>query len=98
MSSNEITYQYSAIQDGVQQMRSANSKIEQKVTDLNKQVKTLLASFTGDASQAYDTCANKISQDLNNSNAQLNTLSQKVDSGAQNMSSADKTAAGRFGN
>ena len=94
--SGPIKYQYSAIQDGVSQMRKVNNSIQQEVGDLTSQVKSLLASFQGAASQSYDASANKIAQKLNESNDKLNTLSTKVDTGAQNMSSTDSRQAGRF--
>jgi WXG100 family type VII secretion target len=96
VTSGLIKYQYSAIEDGVSQMRKVNANIEQEVGDLTGQVKTLLADFQGSASQAYDASANKIAQLLTDSNAKLNTLSTKVSNGATNMQTTDSRQAGRF--
>ena len=94
--SSPIKYQYSAIADGVSQMKNVNSNIQQQVSDLTGQVKSLLGEFMGAASQTYDTRANKISTDLTTSNDKLNTLSTQVSSGSENMNSADRREAGRF--
>lgn len=96
MTSGLIKYQYSAIQDGVSQMKNANSNIQQKVTDLTNQVKTLLGDFMGASSQSYDTSANKISTNLTTSNDRLNQLSIKVNAGANNMQATDSREANRF--
>jgi WXG100 family type VII secretion target len=95
--SGPINYQYASISDGVSQMRNVNSNIQQQVSDLTSQVKTLLGDFMGAASQSYDTCANKISKDLTTSNDKLNTLSTQVSNGSDQMSSTDSREAGRFG-
>jgi len=92
-----INYQYSAIADGVRQMQQVNQNIQQQVQDLQAQVKALLSDFAGTSAQSYDTCANKISSDLTQSNEQLATLSRQVNSGSENMHSADASQARRFG-
>jgi WXG100 family type VII secretion target len=96
VTSGLIKYQYSAIQDGVSQMKNANTNIDQKCTDLTNQVKTLLGDFMGASSQSYDTSANKIKTNLTTSNERLNQLSVKVNTGANNMQSTDSREAGRF--
>ncbi|MFD8500449.1 WXG100 family type VII secretion target [Amycolatopsis sp. NPDC059657] len=96
MTTGQIKYQYSALDDGVNQMRKVNSNIEHDVTQLTNDVKKLLGDFMGASSQSYDTKAKTIKQNLNESNAKLNTLSGNVAKGASNMSTTDSREAGRF--
>lgn len=96
MASGLINYDYASISDGVNHMRQINNNIRDQVGNLRKQVQTLLADFTGAASQGYDTCSQKIAQDLTKSNEQLDTLSGKVDRGANSMGDSDRRQSQRF--
>jgi len=91
-----INYDYASISDGVSQMRQINNNIRDQVSSLRRQVQELRAAFTGAASEAYDTCSQKIAQDLTKSNEQLDTLAGKVNTGSNNMNSTDRSQAGRF--
>lgn len=96
MTSGLINYDYASIADGVNHMRQINNNIRDKVADLRKQVEELKAGFTGAASQSYDTCSQKIAQDLTKSNEQLDSLSGKVDRGSNNMNDKDREQSRRF--
>lgn len=96
MTSGLINYDYASISDGVNRMRQINSNIRDQVSNLRRQVQQLLGDFTGAASQSYDTCSQKIAQDLTKSNEQLDTLSSKVNTGANNMQSRDQSESRRF--
>jgi WXG100 family type VII secretion target len=92
-----ITYNYPALDQGVQVMRRANNQISDETNNLIRDTKNLLAGFEGQASTAYDAAAQRISTSLNEGNAKLNTLSGKVASGAQGMGDSDRQAAASFG-
>ena len=96
MTSGLINYEYASISDGVNHMRQINNNIRDQVGNLRKQVQQLLTEFTGAASQSYDTCSQKIAQDLTKSNEQLDTLSGKVDRGSNNMNDKDREQSRRF--
>lgn len=96
MASGLINYDYASITEGVNHMRQVNNNIRDQVSSLKSQVQQLLGDFTGAASQAYDTCSQKISQDLNQSNEKLDTLAASVNRGADNMNSQDAAQARRF--
>lgn len=96
MTSGLINYEYASISDGVNHMRQINNNIRDQVGNLRKQVQQLLTEFTGAASQSYDTCSQKIAQDLTKSNEQLDTLSGKVDRGSNNMNEKDREQSRRF--
>jgi WXG100 family type VII secretion target len=93
-----ITYEYASIADGVSQMRRVNSNIQDQVSKLRSQVQQIRADFTGAAAESYDTCSQKIGQDLTKSNEQLDTLTNKVHAGSERMQEQDKTQSQRFGN
>ncbi|GAA3440163.1 WXG100 family type VII secretion target [Kutzneria kofuensis] len=94
--SGVINYDYGSIDTGVSQMKAFNAQVEQKISALKSQVQGLLQEFKGAASSSYDTCAQRISQDLNQSNERLNHLGGNVSKGASNFQSADAANARRF--
>lgn len=96
MTSGLINYDYGSISDGVNHMRQINNNIRDQVGNLRKQVQQLLTEFTGAASQSYDTCSQKISQDLTKSNEQLDTLAGKVNTNANTMQETDRSQSRRF--
>lgn len=98
MTNGSINYEYPAIADGVSQMRRVNNNIQEQVSTLRSQVQQIRAEFTGAAAESYDTCSQKIGQDLTKSNEQLDTLTGKVQSGSERMQEQDRTQSRRFGN
>lgn len=96
MTSGMINYDYASISDGVNHMRQINGNIRDQVGNLRKQVQQMLGEFTGAASQSYDTCSQKIAQDLTKSNEQLDTLAGKVNTGSNNMQTQDQSQSRRF--
>lgn len=96
MTSGLINYDYASISDGVNHMRQINNNIRDQVSNLRRQVQQLLTDFSGDASRAYDTCSQKIAQDLTKSNEQLDTLAGKVNTGANNFQDRDRSESRRF--
>lgn len=96
MASGLINYDYASISDGVNHMRQINTNIRDQVGNLRKQVQQLLGDFTGASAQSYDTCSQKISQDLTKSNEQLDTLAGKVNSGSETMRDTDSSQSRRF--
>lgn len=98
MANGVIQYQYPLIAEGVSKMRNANNYIQNQISDLDRQVKTLIGDFMGQSSTSYNTRANDIKTKLNQSNDKLNLLTNQVNNGANNMQSADGREANRFAN
>ena len=96
MTSGLINYDYGSIADGVNHMRQINNNIRDQVSSLRKQVQQLLTDFTGASAQGYETCSQKIAQDLTKSNEQLDTLAGKVNTGSNNMGDTDRSQSRRF--
>jgi WXG100 family type VII secretion target len=96
VASGLINYDYASISDGVNHMRQINNNIRDQVGNLRKQVQQLLGDFTGASAQGYETCSQKIAQDLTKSNEQLDTLAGKVNTGSNNMGDTDRSQSRRF--
>jgi WXG100 family type VII secretion target len=98
VTSGMINYDYASISEGVNHMRQINGNIRDQVSNLRKQVQQMRGEFTGAAAESYETCSQKIAQDLTKSNEQLDTLAGKVNSGSERMGDQDKSQSRRFGN
>lgn len=96
MASGLINYDYASITEGVNHMRQINNNIRDQVNNLKSQVQALRAGFTGQASEAYDTCSQNISKDLNQSNEKLDNISASVSRGADAMQGEDANQSRRF--
>lgn len=97
MATGQITYDYSALADGVRQMQAVNQNIEQSVTSLNQQVQGLMDSFDGATAKSYNECATRIFKTLRESNEVLNNISVRLNQNSENMRSTDQSTAGTFG-
>jgi WXG100 family type VII secretion target len=96
VTSGLINYDYASISEGVNHMRQINNNIRDQVSNLRREVQNLRGAFTGAASDSYDTCSQKIAQDLTTSNQQLDTLAGKVNTGANNFQDRDRGESRRF--
>ncbi|GAA4827967.1 WXG100 family type VII secretion target [Saccharopolyspora rosea] len=93
---DEIQYQYPIIQSGVDKMRQVTSRLEQGITEMENQTKTLLSDWDAQAAEAYRVKAQEIAETFRQMNQTLTNVTQAVDAGANDFKTKDGQLAQQF--
>ncbi|MFV0374714.1 WXG100 family type VII secretion target [Microbacterium sp.] len=80
-----------------QQIRQGAQGIRGQLEQLESEVKTLRASWNGEAQASYDLAQKKWTQSLAQMQALLENIAAKTEQIAQNYNASDARNAGRFG-
>jgi WXG100 family type VII secretion target len=91
-----ITYNYSTLQQAVQDIFNIVNNINGELDNLGSTVQRAMSNWTGGGATQYHAAASSIQGDVDNLNMTLQSLSNEIDNGAQNFQSLDNKVASSF--
>lgn len=94
--SDEMTYDYSAIDECVRAMRKEAEAILDRVSTQETLTRTALAGWEGTSAGAYDETCTTLKRELEASSKWVEELKLKLQTGAGDMQQLDRTFAGKI--
>ncbi|WP_424186979.1 WXG100 family type VII secretion target [Actinokineospora sp. G85] len=89
MSNDTINYDYEIIQQTINLMKRKASEIEADVEEMQAAAKSLLAGWTGDSADSYNSLSDDLSKDLQNHRVYLEDLKDELQAASTGMNGAD---------
>jgi WXG100 family type VII secretion target len=93
---DQITYNYSSLQQSVQDIHGIVQNINNEIDDLASQAKTAMANWTMNGSDQYQSDVQKIQTDLDNIDHTLDQLSVAIGESASSFNDLDNKVAQSF--
>ncbi|WP_016699570.1 WXG100 family type VII secretion target [Actinoalloteichus spitiensis] len=94
--SDNINYVYPKIAEGINIMRNSARGIQASVDGLRSDTQRQLASFDGEAANAYGSKSSLVTQAFASANNTLNNAATAIESAADNLQRQDRASAGGF--
>lgn len=93
---DQIQYQYSALEEGINAMKQTTDQLHQLTDELRQQTQGVLQSWNAAASQSYQQLSSQINNDFTSMNEMLGQLQQATHQGSQDMNDQDRQLAKSF--